>query len=122
MTDNMIDKLIARAMMRVTARLPADVLGREVPVLALDPDFDDLPRDHTEGTIDDEITQEAVLRLARAAREAYEAAQWQPMAAETAPKDGTIIDVWLGDATEEDVPILLHERHQTIARLALVSR
>lgn len=26
---------------------------------------------------------------------------WQPM--ETAPKDGTVIDVWLGDAYPEDV-------------------
>lgn len=40
-----------------------------IPVLAMDPDFDDLPRDHTEGTSDDEITQEAVIRLARAAIE-----------------------------------------------------
>lgn len=60
----MIEK-VAQSLMRVTARPPASEM--EAPVLALDPDFDDLPRDETEGTADDEITQEAVLRLARAA-------------------------------------------------------
>lgn len=40
---------------------------REYPILALDPDFDDLPEDSTQGTDEDEITQEAVLRLAQAA-------------------------------------------------------
>jgi hypothetical protein len=62
---------VALAMMAVKASLPGGQLeGREVPVLTLDPDFDDLPRDSSEGTEDDDITQEAVLRLARAAIEA----------------------------------------------------
>lgn len=59
---------VARRLMGVTARRPASSEDeREFPVLAMDPDFDDLPLDHTQGTSDDEITQEAVLRLARAA-------------------------------------------------------
>lgn len=60
---------VARALMDVCAAPPASD-GRELPVLAIDPDFDDLPRDHTEGNPEDEITQEAVIRLARAAIEA----------------------------------------------------
>lgn len=59
---------VARALMQVTAQMPGGVLpGVAVPVLSMDPDFDDLPDDHTEGTEDDEITKEAVRRLARAA-------------------------------------------------------
>ena len=65
------DKIIeamARAMMDVTARQPSSSESfAEYPVLALDSDYDDLPRDHTEGTCDDELTQEAVLQLATAA-------------------------------------------------------
>lgn len=38
---------------------------------------------------------------ARAAIAAYEQAMWRPI--EEAKKDGTIIDVWLGDASESDV-------------------
>jgi len=57
----------ARAMMAVTARRPADPCGLEYPVLCSDPDYDDLPRDASQGTTQDEITQEAVLKLARAA-------------------------------------------------------
>jgi hypothetical protein len=59
-------KRVARALLGVRAALPASD-GREFPVLTSDPDFDDLPLDHTEGTEDDDLTQEAVLRLARAA-------------------------------------------------------
>jgi hypothetical protein len=64
---NEVFKRALYAIMNVTARRPAqsDDLP-EYPVLALDPDFDDLPTDHTEGTEDDEITQEAVIRLVRA--------------------------------------------------------
>lgn len=69
--SDMIER-VARAMMKVTALRPgSDVnASSEMPVLSTDPDFDDLPRDGSEGTADDEITQEAVLRLARAAIEA----------------------------------------------------
>ena len=62
---NPVEK-VARALMEVRAAPPASD-GTEYPVLDLDPDFDDLPLDHTQGTVDDPITQEAVLRLARAA-------------------------------------------------------
>lgn len=66
-SDALVQK-VARALMDVCARKPASGLNTpELPVLALDPDFDDLPLDCTQGTVDDEITQEAVLRLARAA-------------------------------------------------------
>jgi hypothetical protein len=60
---------VARALMDVRARYPAQDPkdSREFPVLDTDPDFDDLPADSTEGTEDDPITKEAVLRLARAA-------------------------------------------------------
>lgn len=59
-------KRVARALMEVRAASPASD-GTEYPVLDLDPDFDDLPLDHTQGTSDDPITQEAVFRLAEAA-------------------------------------------------------
>ena len=59
---------VARALMTVYAAKPGNFMdGREFPVLAMDPDWDDLPADRSEGTDEDEITQEAVLRLARAA-------------------------------------------------------
>ncbi len=58
---------VARALMLVTAKPPASTGGPEVPVLSLDPDYDDLPWNAEQGTLDDEITQEAVLRLAQAA-------------------------------------------------------
>lgn len=61
---------VARSLMNVRARRPADPNGKHFPVLAMDRDFDDLPLDSTQGTADDEITQEAVLLLARAAIEA----------------------------------------------------
>jgi hypothetical protein len=61
-----LEERVARALMDVRAALPAGD-GTEYPVLDMDPDFDDLPLDHTQGTDDDPITQEAVLRLARAA-------------------------------------------------------
>ena len=59
----------ARAMMHVTAKRPGDSDDDdlELPVLALDPDYDELPVDHRSGTDDDEITQAAVLKLAAAA-------------------------------------------------------
>jgi hypothetical protein len=60
---------VALALMRVTARPPADKHQLEVPVLTADPDFDDLPIDHTQGTCEDNITQAAVLKLALAAIE-----------------------------------------------------
>ena len=70
MPSEMIER-VARAMLDVMATPPASLLGSlELPVLAGDPDFNDLPRNGDEGTIDDEITQEAVIRLARAAIEA----------------------------------------------------
>lgn len=53
--------------MDVRAAPPASDGKLEIPVLSLDPDFNDLPRDHTEGTEHDDLTQEAVLRLAQAA-------------------------------------------------------
>lgn len=65
-SDDALLEKIARALMEVRAALPASD-GRELPVLDLDPDFDDLPRDHTEGTAEDPVTREAVLRLAAAA-------------------------------------------------------
>ena len=69
MTEAQMVEAMARAMMNVHARRPAQDQSddREFPVLSLDPDFDDLPRDSSEGTSDDEITQEAVLRLAASA-------------------------------------------------------
>ena len=68
MTDYAAEEIrVAKALLNVKARLPADTNDVELPILSSDPDFDDLPRNHTEGTIDDQITQEAVIRLARAA-------------------------------------------------------
>jgi hypothetical protein len=62
--------IVINALMNVCARPPRGVLPegdeREFPVLSLDPDYMDLPADHTEGTEDDDITQEAVQRLAKA--------------------------------------------------------
>lgn len=63
-------EVAARGMLRVTAAFPASD-GREYPVLDEDPEFDNLPRDHAEGTEDDPITQAAVLKLARAAIETF---------------------------------------------------
>ena len=58
-------ELVARAMMKVCARPPG--CEREFPVLELDPDFDELPLDHSEGNRDEDwLTQEGVLRLAQA--------------------------------------------------------
>ena len=39
--------------------------------------------------------------MARAALEAAEAVAWRPIA--EAPRDGTVVDVWLGDAEPADV-------------------
>lgn len=65
---------VARAMMDVCAPLPAGQQdGKEVPILCSDPDFDDLPSCGAEGTEDDYITQEAVMRLARCAILAHNA-------------------------------------------------
>ena len=59
---------VARAMMEVCAVPPGNISGgAERPVLSSDPDYDDLPLDGSQGTVDDDITQEAVLKLARAA-------------------------------------------------------
>jgi len=70
MSNDTIEK-IAKAMMHVVARWPGHGSnGDELPVLSLDTDWDDLPRDGSEGTLEDEITKEAVLKLARAAIEA----------------------------------------------------
>jgi hypothetical protein len=62
---------VARALMGAVARMPGDSSGIAYPILDLDPDFDDLPFNHTEGTEDDGITQEAVLILAQTAIEAF---------------------------------------------------
>lgn len=63
--DEAVEK-VARALMDVRAAMPGNALnGLEVPVLDLDPDYDDLPRDKSEGTEEDPITQEAVLKLAK---------------------------------------------------------
>ena len=59
----------ARAALLVRARLPGG--QEEWPVLSTDPDFDDLPVNADEGTPDDDITQEAVLRVCTAAITAY---------------------------------------------------
>jgi hypothetical protein len=61
------EEAVARALVLVTAKRPADPNGIAWHVLTADPDFDDLPCDCTEGTVDDDITQEAVILLARAA-------------------------------------------------------
>lgn len=54
--------------MTVRAQMPGGGLdGPELPVLDMDPDFDDLPLHGGQGSEDDAITQEAVLRLADAA-------------------------------------------------------
>lgn len=45
--------------------------------------------------------QKRCQRHARASLEAADAAAWQDIS--TAPKDGTIIDVWLGDAEQADI-------------------
>ena len=58
---------VALALIAVTAHRPGNVLDMELPILTMDPDFHDLPEDHKQGTDDDVITQEAVLKLARAA-------------------------------------------------------
>ena len=64
--DGMIE-FVARSLMAVCARPPAAIDDREFPVLDADFDFDDLPLNGDQGTSDDTITQEAVLRLAAAA-------------------------------------------------------
>ena len=66
MTD--LRESVARAMMDVRAQMPGGGLdGPELPVLDMDPDFDDLPLHGGQGSQDDPITQEAVLKLADAA-------------------------------------------------------
>lgn len=66
MTD--LRESVARALMTVRAQMPGGGLdGPELPVLDMDPDFDDLPLHGGQGSEDDAITQEAVLRLADAA-------------------------------------------------------
>ncbi len=45
--------------------------------------------------------KDAWRKSAKAALEAAERSRWQPI--ETAPRDGTIIDVWLGDSDASDV-------------------
>ena len=55
---------VARAMLEATAKRPAQKVDCEYHILSFYPDFDDLPLDHTQGTVNDEITQEAVLKLA----------------------------------------------------------
>lgn len=63
-----IKERVARALMTVRAQMPGGGLdGPELPVLDMDPDFDDLPLHGGQGSEDDAITQEAVLRLADAA-------------------------------------------------------
>jgi hypothetical protein len=79
--SEMIER-VARAMMTVKARLPGrGESGADYPVLSYDPDFDDLPANASEGTRDDEITQEAILKLARAAIEAMREPTEEMMAA-----------------------------------------
>ncbi len=59
---------IGRAMMNVRAQLPGSAPDApEYPVLNMDPDFDDLPLHGQQGNEYDDITQEAVLRLAACA-------------------------------------------------------
>lgn len=60
-----LEERVARALITVFAAPPCSD-GTEYPVLDSDPDYDDLPLDHTQGTDEDPITQEAALRLARA--------------------------------------------------------
>lgn len=71
MSENSMMERVARALMDVRARRPGSGKNStEFPVLDMDSDFDDLPSDSSEGTDEDPITQEAVLKLARAAIEA----------------------------------------------------
>jgi hypothetical protein len=58
------------ALMDVCAKPPAgERYIHDLPVLDLDPDLNDMPIDHTQGTDDDPITQVAVVRLAKAVLE-----------------------------------------------------
>ncbi|HTH95918.1 MAG TPA: hypothetical protein VL574_00800 [Stellaceae bacterium] len=63
-------ELVARSLLQVKAPFPASD-GTEYFVLDESSEFDNLPRDHGEGTEDDAITQVAVLRLAKTAIETF---------------------------------------------------
>jgi len=61
-----LERAVALALLNTVAPYPCSD-GADRPVLTSDPDLDDLPYDHTEGTEEDNMTQVAVARLARAA-------------------------------------------------------
>ena len=60
-------ELVARSMFAVTAPMPGSRDDAAYPVLGIDTDFDALPADQGEATVDDTMTREIVLRLAAAA-------------------------------------------------------